>query len=41
MSVIHLTILRVRQVEPYISVAISRTLDNNSDEDSYTVDIYS
>lgn len=40
MAVTHLTVLRVREVLPYNSVGISRTLDNNSGEDRYTVDIY-
>lgn len=40
MTVTHLIVLRVREVLPYISVVISRTLDNNSGEDSYTLDIY-
>lgn len=40
MAVIHWTILRVRKVQSYISVAVSRTLANSSAEHSYTVDIY-
>lgn len=38
-AVLHLSVLRVGEVQPCVSVAITGTLDDNSD-DSYAVDIY-